>query len=110
MQFIIATILSLAVFAAATPTPQNAGRPVPNGSCCVANTSLKQDVCNVNGQTGRCVPSGANNCTTPALTLNIETFTDEFTNRRLPVDMYRGQPPDLRCQGSGARQAPVQAC
>ena len=62
MQFTIASILSLAVFAVATPTPQNAGRPVPNGSCCVANTSLKQDVCNVNGQTGRCVPSGANNC------------------------------------------------
>ncbi|KAJ0334516.1 hypothetical protein COL5a_000575 [Colletotrichum fioriniae] len=27
----------------------NANRPVPNGACCVANTSLKQDVCNVNG-------------------------------------------------------------
>ncbi|OLN84937.1 hypothetical protein CCHL11_04037 [Colletotrichum chlorophyti] len=40
----------------------NANRPVPSGSCCVANTSLKQDVCNVNGQTGRCVPAGVNNC------------------------------------------------
>ncbi|EAA31117.1 hypothetical protein GE21DRAFT_8606 [Neurospora crassa] len=41
---------------------QNAGRPVPNGGCCVANTSLKQDVCKVNGQSGRCVPAGVNNC------------------------------------------------
>ena len=41
----------------------NANRPVPTGACCVANTSLKQDVCNVNGQTGRCVPAGVNNCT-----------------------------------------------
>lgn len=41
---------------------QNAGRPVPSGTCCVANTSLKQDVCNVNGQTGRCVPASVNNC------------------------------------------------
>ncbi|KAL2060645.1 hypothetical protein VTL71DRAFT_9286 [Oculimacula yallundae] len=40
----------------------NANRPVPNGACCVPNTSLKQDVCNVNGQTGRCVPAGVNNC------------------------------------------------
>ncbi|CAI6334774.1 unnamed protein product [Periconia digitata] len=62
MQFTIATILSLAAFAAAFPQPQNAGRPVANGACCVANTSLKQDVCNVNGSTGRCVPSGSANC------------------------------------------------
>ncbi|KAJ4985475.1 hypothetical protein SVAN01_09040 [Stagonosporopsis vannaccii] len=62
MQFTIHTILSLAAFGAAFPSPQNAGRPVPNGACCVANTSLKQDVCNVNGQSGRCVPSAANNC------------------------------------------------
>ncbi|TLD33191.1 hypothetical protein PspLS_00999 [Pyricularia sp. CBS 133598] len=40
----------------------NANRPVPEGSCCVANTSLKQDVCRVNGQNGRCVPSGSANC------------------------------------------------
>jgi hypothetical protein len=62
MKFTIAAVLSLATFAMAAPSPQNAGRPVPNGTCCVANTSLKQDVCNVNGQSGRCVPSGANNC------------------------------------------------
>lgn len=63
MKFIVTAVLSLAAFAAARPSPQNNGRPVANGACCVANTSLKQDVCNVNGQTGRCVPSGANNCT-----------------------------------------------
>lgn len=40
----------------------NGGRPVPNGACCVANTSLKQDFCNVNGQQGKCVPSGSANC------------------------------------------------
>jgi hypothetical protein len=43
-------------------TRQNANRPVPNGGCCVSNTSLKQDVCNVNGQSGRCVPDFINNC------------------------------------------------
>ena len=40
----------------------NANRPVPSGACCIAGTSLKQDVCNVNGQTGRCVPDSVNNC------------------------------------------------
>ncbi|KAM0343749.1 hypothetical protein ACHAPU_008176 [Fusarium lateritium] len=41
---------------------QNQNRPVPNGQCCVANTSLKQDACTAaNGQAGRCVPGG-NNC------------------------------------------------
>jgi hypothetical protein len=41
---------------------QNQQRPVPNGNCCVANTSLKQDTCtSASGATGRCVPGG-NNC------------------------------------------------
>ncbi|KAH7327055.1 hypothetical protein BKA65DRAFT_566222 [Rhexocercosporidium sp. MPI-PUGE-AT-0058] len=40
----------------------NANRPVPDGPCCTPNTSLKQDVCNVNGQTGRCVPASVNGC------------------------------------------------
>jgi hypothetical protein len=41
---------------------QNQNRPVPNGQCCVANTSLKQDTCTAsNGEQGRCVPGG-NNC------------------------------------------------
>ena len=62
MKFTIAAVVPFLALVAAIPSPQNAGRPVPTGSCCVANTSLKQDVCNVNGQSGRCVPSGANNC------------------------------------------------
>ncbi|KAF2631352.1 hypothetical protein BU25DRAFT_384556 [Macroventuria anomochaeta] len=62
MKTTIYTILPLAAFATAFPSAQNAGRPVATGSCCVANTSLKQDVCNINGQSGRCVPSAANNC------------------------------------------------
>ncbi|KAI1070049.1 hypothetical protein LB507_007993 [Fusarium sp. FIESC RH6] len=38
---------------------QNQNRPVPQGECCVANTSLKQDACTAsNGQAGRCVPGG----------------------------------------------------
>jgi hypothetical protein len=41
---------------------QNGNRPTPSGSCCVANTSLKQDACTAtNGAAGRCVPGG-NNC------------------------------------------------
>lgn len=65
MKFTIsALILALASSALASPTPQgvNANRPVPAGACCVANTSLKQDVCNVNGQSGRCVPANTNGC------------------------------------------------
>lgn len=56
------SVFALIALAVATPTPQNANRPVPNGACCTPNTSLKQDVCNVNGQSGRCVPSAANGC------------------------------------------------
>ncbi|KAH7025833.1 uncharacterized protein B0I36DRAFT_386223 [Microdochium trichocladiopsis] len=75
MKFSLATIvLGLAAFSSAAildtegirnaerdaviVSRQNAGRPVPNGTCCVANTSLKQDACNVNGAAGRCVPGG----------------------------------------------------
>jgi len=72
MQFTFTAILSLvaltsaaAVQSSSSPllSRQNANRPVPSGACCIAATSLKQDVCNVNGQTGRCVPAGVNNCT-----------------------------------------------
>lgn len=67
MQFTaIFSILSLAatVLAAgpATTPANNANRPIPTGSCCVANTSLRQDVCQVNGATGRCVPANSANC------------------------------------------------
>ncbi|KAF2274518.1 uncharacterized protein EI97DRAFT_422154 [Westerdykella ornata] len=61
MRFALA-IFSLATLALAAPSPQNANRPVPTGNCCVANTSLKQDVCFVNGQSGRCVPSASRGC------------------------------------------------
>lgn len=61
MKFTLAITL-FPLLALAAPRPQNDNRPVPNGACCVANTSLKQDVCNVNGQTGRCVPDSVNNC------------------------------------------------
>ena len=40
----------------------NANRPVPTGACCVAATSLKEDVCFNNGQSGRCIPASVNNC------------------------------------------------
>ncbi|KAK3303749.1 uncharacterized protein B0T15DRAFT_421252 [Chaetomium strumarium] len=64
-----AIVLGLAALASAMPQDeravmarQNANRPVPSGTCCVANTSLKQDACTAaNGQAGRCVPGG-NNC------------------------------------------------
>ncbi|KAF7532911.1 hypothetical protein G7054_g7539 [Neopestalotiopsis clavispora] len=37
----------------------NGNRPTPSGSCCVANTSLKQDACTAtDGTQGRCVPGG----------------------------------------------------
>ncbi|KAK4151573.1 hypothetical protein C8A00DRAFT_17037 [Chaetomidium leptoderma] len=69
MQFsLTAIVLGLAAVACALPADtalvgrQNANRPVPSGTCCVANTSLKQDACKAaNGQAGRCVPGG-NNC------------------------------------------------
>lgn len=78
MQFsAVATFLSLTVLALANPTPveprapqapaetptDNANRPVPTGACCVANTSLRQDVCtDGTGASGRCVPSGSAGC------------------------------------------------
>jgi len=71
MQLSLTTLfLAAAGFVSAAPQDtsvimarQNQGRPVPNGQCCVANTSVKQDICTAsNGQQGRCVPGG-NNCT-----------------------------------------------
>jgi hypothetical protein len=42
----------------------NANRPVASGNCCVANTSLKEDVCTTaTGAAGLCLPLGASfNC------------------------------------------------
>ena len=45
----------------------NANRPIPIGACCVAATSLKEDVCFNNGQSGHCVPASVNNCKTVLL-------------------------------------------
>lgn len=73
MQFSLgAILLALAASASAVSLEQpglvvrqNQNRPVPRGTCCVANTSLKQDACvAANGQQGRCVPGG-NNCMFP---------------------------------------------
>ena len=63
---ILKILLGLAVLSPAVSAgvvqarePQNGGRPVPSGQCCVPNTSLKQDTCTAaNGATGRCVPGG----------------------------------------------------
>ncbi|KAF2177273.1 hypothetical protein K469DRAFT_603790, partial [Zopfia rhizophila CBS 207.26] len=52
-------VFSLTTLALTAPQPQNTGRPISSGVCCTPNTSLEQDVCNVNGSTGRCVPSGS---------------------------------------------------
>ena len=70
MKFFTPILLALAAVSSAMPAAenpavpaiaarQNQNRPVPNGSCCVANTSLKQDNCvAANGQAGRCLPGG----------------------------------------------------
>jgi len=78
MQFTISTIL-LALVAATSAisveSPQmaairrdvldleargvNGNRPVATGACCVANTSLKEDICTTaTGAAGKCVPEG----------------------------------------------------
>lgn len=78
MQFTkLSVALSFVALALANPTPvqprvpagpaqtptDNANRPIANGACCVANTSLRQDVCtDGSGAPGRCVPSGSANC------------------------------------------------
>lgn len=63
---IYSAVLAFAAIASGTAIERrqglNANRPVPSGACCIAATSLKQDICNVNGQTGRCVPASVNNC------------------------------------------------
>jgi hypothetical protein len=37
-------------------------RQAANGNCCIANKSLKQDACTVNGAAGKCVPGGPAAC------------------------------------------------
>ncbi|KAK3402386.1 hypothetical protein B0T20DRAFT_346193 [Sordaria brevicollis] len=65
---------------------QNANRPVPNGACCVANTSLKQDVCRVNGRQGRCVPAAVNGCNERL------TCIEDFRLTCNPNVLERGRP------------------
>jgi len=73
LSFTTTVLLGLAAFASALPQSnniiarQNAGRPVPNGQCCVANTNLTQDACT--GGAGRCVPGG-NPCECPPWALS----------------------------------------
>lgn len=75
---------------------QNAGRPVPNGLCCAENRSLKQDVCNVRGQRGRCVPDFINGCKLPDL---FDILHDaNQTHRWHSLDLHSRQ------------SAPVQPC
>ncbi|KAF2680604.1 hypothetical protein K458DRAFT_311278 [Lentithecium fluviatile CBS 122367] len=73
-------------FAFAAPKSQNDNRPVPNGACCTPNTSLKQDVCNVNGSTGRCVPSAVNSCATALTCIEDARLTCD------PNTLERGRP------------------
>ncbi|KAI1339415.1 hypothetical protein F5Y15DRAFT_72526 [Xylariaceae sp. FL0016] len=65
MQFsLITSLIALAATSSAATIQQrqNGNRPVANGACCVPATSLKQDVCTVNGAQGKCVPAGSANC------------------------------------------------
>lgn len=84
MQLSLATVFLAAVgFVSAAPQDasvimarQNQGRVVPNGQCCVANTSVKQDICTAsNGQQGRCVPGGNNCMSSPMIPAALHTLT-----------------------------------
>ncbi|EDU43897.1 hypothetical protein PtrSN002B_010313 [Pyrenophora tritici-repentis] len=95
MQFTTTAILfALSALAAAAPQPQNAGRPVPAGACCAPNASLKQDVCNVNGQTGRCVPDSINNCGSALTCIEDNRLTCD------PNTLERGRPLCRRTPGA----------
>ncbi|KAK7185047.1 hypothetical protein DPSP01_002872 [Paraphaeosphaeria sporulosa] len=94
MKFTLAIATLFPLLALAAPQPQNAGRPVPNGACCVANTSLKQDVCNVNGQTGRCVPDNINNCGAQLTCIEDSRLTCD------PNTLERGRPLCRRTPGA----------
>jgi len=106
MQFTLALTLSFASLAFAAPRPQNDNRPVATGACCVANTSLKQDVCNVNGSTGRCVPSAANGCKSGNDLADIRMLIDP---RWSCFDVYRGCTFDMWCKhiGEGTSAMPT---
>jgi len=90
----------------------NENRPVPTGACCVAATSLKEDVCFNNGQSGRCVPDSVNNCGLEpvklrllrVLTMNIGgTTLTCIEDSRLTCDaavLERGRPTCRRTPGA----------
>ncbi|KAK8035099.1 hypothetical protein PG993_010094 [Apiospora rasikravindrae] len=66
MQFSFTAVLFglVAVSSAAivdTEGVRNVARQAASG-CCIANKSLKQDNCQVNGQAGKCVPGGPAQC------------------------------------------------
>ncbi|CBY01600.1 hypothetical protein IAQ61_003416 [Plenodomus lingam] len=87
-------IFSLSALVAAAPSPQNENRPVPEGACCVAGTSLKQDVCNVNGESGRCVPDDINNCGEQLTCIEDSRLTCD------PNTLERGRPLCRRTPGA----------
>ncbi|EMD92282.1 hypothetical protein COCC4DRAFT_48195 [Bipolaris maydis ATCC 48331] len=89
-----AIILALSALAAAMPQGANANRPVPTGACCIANTSLKEDVCNVNGQSGRCVPDDINNCGAKLTCIEDSRLTCD------PNVLERGRPRCRRTPGA----------
>lgn len=102
MQFSLATIfLALAGVVAAAPQDptiaarQNQNRPVPSGTCCVAETNLKQDSCTAaNGQAGRCVPGG-NNCELACFpTMNSDQVLTH--DRWFESELCRSKQPDLQ--------------
>lgn len=51
--------------AAPQPFKDNGGRSVVTGGCCNHGVNLRQDICNFNGETGRCIPAAStrNGCT-----------------------------------------------
>ena len=55
----------LAARAAPQPFRDNGGRSVVTGGCCNHGVNLRQDICNFNGETGRCIPAAStrNGCT-----------------------------------------------
>ncbi|KAK7963806.1 hypothetical protein PG996_008507 [Apiospora saccharicola] len=66
MQFSFTAVLFglVAVSSAAivdTEGVRNVARQAASG-CCIANKSLKEDNCQVNGQAGKCVPGGPAQC------------------------------------------------
>ncbi|KNG46087.1 hypothetical protein DDE82_004969 [Stemphylium lycopersici] len=89
-----AIVLAISALAAARPQGANDNRPVPEGTCCVANTSLKQDVCTVNGVSGRCVPDNINNCGE-----QLTCIEDNRLNCD-PNTLERGRPLCRRIQGA----------